>query len=60
MTKDEMIEYVKSHQGVNAINSHITPLKTKECNHVYKKYVGFKEIYEYCLICDNKKENKNG
>jgi hypothetical protein len=25
---------------------------TKECNHRWKKYVGFTESYEYCEICD--------
>jgi len=29
---------------------------TKECNHRWKKYVGFTESYEYCEICDARRK----
>jgi len=26
------------------------------CNHEYKKYVGFTEVYTYCIYCDDKRD----
>lgn len=29
--------------------------KNRECSHEYKQYVGFRESYDYCVKCDQKK-----
>lgn len=31
--------------------------KTNGCFHQYKKYVGFTDIFSYCVKCDQKKES---
>lgn len=25
------------------------------CDHTWKRYIGFNEIYDYCTLCDKKK-----
>lgn len=28
-----------------------------QCRHIYKKYVGFTEVYHYCTKCNNKEKS---
>lgn len=35
-----------------------TPTTPNICNHSWKRYIGFTHIYDYCIHCDNKTNQK--
>jgi hypothetical protein len=53
-TLDRFILFVERHDDVKLMASNDS-LQDGSCPHIWKRYVGFTQIYYYCDLCDKKK-----
>lgn len=32
------------------------PIPNKGCMHIWREYVGLNEVYDYCILCEKKRD----
>jgi hypothetical protein len=54
--RDTTEDWEKAWKELQEAFSETDKPKSKECQHAWKQYIGFNEQYDYCTICDKKRE----
>lgn len=60
LTDEDIEKLLKELKGGNQVHYPWSdpPITSEECSHDWKHYEGFSEVYDYCIYCDIRKDDK--